>query len=875
MINSSKRLSTNASDVIGYINNAGFYVLTGGENNNQITGTGTTMIDGDVINYECIENPITINQSKKLTTYANGVQKGIINSGELILIGNGTLNSNIWTPDTGRTIIDGEVINGGTIVNPVIINENKKLITSATNILGVIENNGYLVFNEGNNEYSPVYGTGTTVIDGDVINGGGIGNSIIINENKKLITNAADVWGTIENDGSLVFNGGINNNVITGTGLMQINDDVINQANITQKNLEILSNQLINSTATITINELLTINNSAKIINDGKLVIGKGTNYGTIEQTTNTSTMTIAGNFINWGTIKQNKLNIEQNGELQTTPDSIIGNIENNGTISFYDGINANQITGSGTLNINAEEFINNNIIEQTLIAAVGFYYIPRPDIGRAVVDSISDEQEEIIIMNHFVNNSIISAENLDLMFCNFTLTENGSLFVENLSAMKSEINVANSILQQHNFKAISLADDLILSVDADLENKEMDTIYANSFNGDGKINIKAINILSDAIENKTEVLFTSSTILKDKIISIDTANSKLFKYDVNYDKSTGDFNFLLTVNKNPVIAESQVAGATGLITQTTVLNQAFSSVDNIKNRIIQAKQKGLVYASTADVLFDGSNRIESGLWIRPFIAQDSVSFDSLNVDNTLTGTLAGIDLATGENSLVSFYLGYAGSNQKYEDIKINQTGYILGATGMLIKDKWYAGLTANINFNKAEGESDYGTDSFDLNMFSVGAKTGYNFDLSNKFVVEPNLTLMYGNISNQEYETTQGAKIDSQSVANIIVEPQVKAKFNLNDGWQPYGLLGYLLNSGEKAKLVADNIAFNDMGISGYVEYGFGVNKTFKNSAWSCYIQATGRSGDINGFNGNLGIKYSFLNKKEKEDIKVRKSKN
>ena len=555
-------------------------------------------------------------------------------------------------------------------------------------------------------------------------------------------------------------------------------------------------------------------------------------------------------------------MNIEQTGNLTTNSNSIIGNIENNGTLLFNSGtINNNQITGAGTLNITANNLINNNIIEQNTIE------ISKESSNVGNVASSNSQQE----LNNFINNSTIKVENLNLQSVNFELTQNGNLFVENLSVQNSEIYLANTILQEHNFKTISLTDTLNLSVDADLENKEMDTISANSFSGNGKINVKAINLLRDAKENKTEILFTSSTILKDKITTtINIASSKLFKYDVNYDKNTGNFNFLLTAKTNPIIVESQVARAIGLITQNTVLNQAFLSIDNIRNRIIQAKQKCLLYASTADVIFESPNRIESGLWIRPFMAQDTISFDSLDVDNTLTGTLAGIDLVVGENSLLSFYLGYAGSNQKYEEIKVNQTGYIVGATGMIIKDKWYAGLTANINFNKAESQSDYGTDSFDLNMYIVGAKTGYNFDLSEKFILEPNLTLMYGNINNQEYETTQGAKIDSQSTANIIVEPQVKAKLNLTNGWQPYGLLGYLINAGEKVKLVADNITFDDMGISGYVECGLGVNKTFKNSPWSCFLQLTGKSGDISGFDGNIGIKYSFLNKKEKEDIEL-----
>lgn len=272
-------------------------------------------------------------------------------------------------------------------------------------------------------------------------------------------------------------------------------------------------------------------------------------------------------------------------------------------------------------------------------------------------------------------------------------------------------------------------------------------------------------------------------------------------------------------------------------------------------------------------MLFKNPNRIEGGLWLRPFITQETVTFNGFDVDNSLTGTLAGLDLATGQDSLLSIYLGYAGSQQKYENIKVNQTGYVLGAMGMLIKEQWYAGVTANVIFNKAESQSVYGTDDFDINMYSVGAKAGYNFNLSESFILEPNLMLMYGNVNSAEYKTTQGANVEGQSNANIIFEPQVKAKLNLENGWQPYGLIGYVINAGDKVTTKVEEVEFDGQKIENYVEFGVGVDKSFKNSPWSLFVQLTGKSGARTGFDGNFGIKYSFLTAKEKKKItKIKK---
>jgi outer membrane autotransporter protein len=208
---------------------------------------------------------------------------------------------------------------------------------------------------------------------------------------------------------------------------------------------------------------------------------------------------------------------------------------------------------------------------------------------------------------------------------------------------------------------------------------------------------------------------------------------------------------------------------------------------------------------------------------------------------------------------MLSFYLGYAGSKQKFDDVKTDQTGYIVGLTGTMVKNNYYVAITLNEIFNKVESQSSFGTDDFNMNMFTIGAKAGYNYNINEKWTLEPNLTLMYGIANSDSYETSQGAKIDSQNTNNILLEPQIKAKLQLTNGWQPYGLLGYAANLSGKPKVKAGGQELELDSIDGFVEYGIGVNKEFIGSVWSCYGQITGRSGGRNGFGGNFGIKYKF----------------
>ena len=71
--------------------------------------------------------------------------------------------------------------------------------------------------------------------------------------------------------------------------------------------------------------------------------------------------------------------------------------------------------------------------------------------------------------------------------------------------------------------------------------------------------------------------------------------------------------------------------------------------------------------------------------------------------------------------------------------------------------------------------------------------------------------------------------------------------------------MLGYVANISDNGKVVADEIEFKTDKIDGYVEYGLGANKDFINTPWNCYVQITGRNDGINGFSGNIGIKYKF----------------
>ena len=106
-------LTTNASNIIsnnGIVNNSSL-TFDGGTNSNAITGEGSTIITGNVINNAAIEQAVDV-QSGKLTSSASNLGGAITNAAQLELNG-GTLAQNVT--GAGSTIIAGDVINNAAI----------------------------------------------------------------------------------------------------------------------------------------------------------------------------------------------------------------------------------------------------------------------------------------------------------------------------------------------------------------------------------------------------------------------------------------------------------------------------------------------------------------------------------------------------------------------------------------------------------------------------------------------------------------------------------------------------------------------------------------------------------------------------------------
>ena len=484
-VNVSGTLTTNA-DLIASNNgiyNTGDVVLTGGTNNNAINGTGDLEITGDVANNALVNQDTITVSSGKLTTAADALTtaNGIVNDSEISFTGGD--NNNIITGN-GTTFIDGTVQNLADVYTEVQVNtgahygvgmvdihadvENRGTIdlvesdidanvtiggTGTTNILGDTTNNGSIeqsalniaaggtlhsnsdyveaaITNDGT--YEITAGTGNTnVISGngnlEINSGTTIANNAAISQGNITITNGtlssnADLLAStngITNNSGLELTGGTNNNVISGTGDLTTTGDVNNQAAISQDTITVSGGQLTSDASLLTATNGIT-NDAAISLTGGtnaNTISGNGTTYidGTVENTgvidtqvgvgtsghyattsdidkalanngitditnadvnaaiTGTGTTNILGTTVNNGTITQGNLNIASNGNFTTDIDDVTAAIANEGSMTWNGGsTNNNVVTGAGSLEITGGDIDNNAAISQGNITITG-----------------------------------------------------------------------------------------------------------------------------------------------------------------------------------------------------------------------------------------------------------------------------------------------------------------------------------------------------------------------------------------------------------------------------------------------------------------------------------------------------------------------
>lgn len=430
----------------------------------------------------------------------------------------------------------------------------------------------------------------------------------------------------------------------------------------------------------------------------------------------------------------------------------------------------------------------------------------------------------------------------------------------------------------------ISLSKDSNIFLDVDLANSKMDSLNPSQVNANGgKLKIADLNLLSDAKDNSTTINFTKNKELASNVEytgDSEVAYSPIYKYNVDYNQSNGNFSFTRGngVNSfNPSVLAAPVAAQIGsYLEQLNVYEQAFANMDmymllpHEKRQAMKFANKYAFSQGTGNggVVTFSPNQFaeqEKGLWFRPFATFEKVGLkNGPSVSNVAYGSLFGgdsglIELSRGWDMTYSLYAGYTGSHQAYNGVSIYQNGGTFGASGAWYKGNFYTGLTANVGANAGEASSRFGNDNFTMLATGIASKTGYNFELAKgKFVIQPNYLMSYTFVNTFDYTNSQGVRIESNPLNAIQIAPGIKFIGNLKNGWQPYASVQMVWNILDKTEFKANNVSLPDMSVKPYVQYGVGVQKHI-GERLTGFGQAMIRNGGRNGVALSFGFRWAL----------------
>ena len=750
---------------------------------------------------------IEINNTQFIENYLQGSSGSLLLGGALYNSGNMTVNSstfdgNYFDEAVQMSVSGAAIANTGTlnIANSAFMN-NKSIIGDSSVISG-----------------GTIYNIGSITIDASVFsnnesNGGSQGTNIY----GGVINNYTDSSSLI------IKNSTFNSNVsVAGEGDRAWGGVIYNDGDTTIENSTIENNSISGGSNT-TVQGGAIYNTANGTIN----IIGSNIeNNETISESGNG----LGGSIYNLGTVVIENSNLENNyasnGKLNDIyNDNGTVTIQGDGTTNILSGIE-----GNGTVNKNGTGTLNLGGINENYTGDFNF--------------------EEGTI-NLLKNASYFSASN--------TVFNNGVNF-----------NMQNGEINNINYGNLTLNGQTNLFVDANLQSKIMDTINASSINGSGSLFVKSI--LPEGVpESETITIpFANSTLKNYVSYQNKTIETPIYDYYSSYDSQNGDFNFTKE-GFNPSILSSPIAAQLGgYLTSLETYKNAFSNLD-----MVMIKNQGVLGG------FENKNKIASvnnftfspllipeerrGIWFKPYSVFENVPIKNApDVSNVMYGGIVGgesslIKLKNNWHSLYGAYFGYNGSHQAYLGNDIYNNGGLFGLTGAIYKKNFFSILTANVGANSAKAHTSFGSDDFSMLNTGLAQKTGFNFPiLNNRLILQPSIMASYTFINTFNFTTTSNVHINAKPINALHIEPSFKLIGNFKDYLEPYLAVSFAWNLIDKAKFQANDVYLPSLSIKPYVQYGFGVQKRFKDRV-TAFFEGMIRNGGRNGIALVLGIRISL----------------
>ncbi len=472
-------------------------------------------------------------------------------------------------------------------------------------------------------------------------------------------------------------------------------------------------------------------------------------------------------------------------------------------------------------------------------------------------------------------------------------------IYNANVTLGNTTLDTINNNVHVNHFDTFKLTDNANMTVDVDLAAETMDRITADSYGPhNGILTVSGMNLTSDLAEGKdsTSILFAEQG-LKDNVAenSLElptshqtTAYTPIYKYDVHYDNRDDAGYFVFnrgglnssnpSDNFNPAVLSTPVASQAGgqsIINETVRFAfqhaDMFSQMPYVERMAYINQNKYAITEGNPAYAYD-FEKLEKGAWVKPFTSFEKINLHNGPDVNAITyGTLVGFDsdineLGKGWYNVHSAYVGYNGSSLNYQGVDTTLNGGLAGLTETFYKGNFFTAITGTAGASVGTNSTMYGNEDYTMLLGGIGTKTGYNFEFKDgKCILQPILFMNYSFVNTFDYTNAAGVKVDADPFHTFQINPSVKAIANLKNGWQPYASVGFVWNVLNSGKVKANNVVLPTMSIDPYVEYGVGVQKSWKDR-FTGYGQAMVRNGGRNGVALTFGFRWALG--KDSEDL-------
>lgn len=448
------------------------------------------------------------------------------------------------------------------------------------------------------------------------------------------------------------------------------------------------------------------------------------------------------------------------------------------------------------------------------------------------------------------------------------------SMSADNLYMKNSSINTLNGWLEEHEISSnmnVNGTNHFGIDVAPRLGNLgESDLFTADKIISDnnGTINIADFNFVGLApIDRQLRFRVFDANQIDDKV-NFTATNKEIFTPIGYYNlQSAGGGWYTSNMTRyNPQVFRGQVATLASYNNQLMIDDMLLNHVTLDSERLLAQSKNANIYASTLPQFAPYQYKKEDGgLWYKSYVNFENLSLtQGLKVGNNSYGSLVGADfpvikLKHGWRLMPTAYIGYNGAHQTFNGVGMYQNGGQGGLMGTFMKDNFIGSVVAYGGGYNNEMSVAGNTDRAGNWFAGTAAKLAYNFHPTKHFTIQPTAFMSYNIFGRQNWGTDFGSMSMNSGLLNgINVAPGMNFIY-AKETWSVYATFQYMYNINEQVGGRAGNVDLASVKMEhGYIQYGLGVTKTWKDRLNS-FFQIVFRNGGRTGVGFQLGLNYTF----------------